>query len=40
MRKLPLTAFGVFTALLLAPTAHADITGTVDATITLQGAVL
>jgi len=36
MRKLPLTAFGVVTALLLAPTAHADITGTVEATITLQ----
>lgn len=36
MRKLPLSALGTATALLLAPAAHADITGTVDATITLQ----
>ncbi|MBN8843443.1 MAG: spore coat protein U domain-containing protein [Sphingomonadales bacterium] len=36
MRKLTLSVVGIGTALLVAPAAHADITGTVDATITLQ----
>ena len=36
MRKILLSALGTSAALLLAPTAQADITGTVDATITLQ----
>lgn len=36
MRKLTLSAFATGTALLLACPAHADITGTVDAAITLQ----
>jgi len=36
MRKSTLSGFGLGTALLLAPAAQADITGTVDATITLE----
>lgn len=36
MRNIMLSAVGTGAALLLAPAAHADITGTVDATITLQ----
>lgn len=36
MRKIILSAIGTSAALILAPAAHADITGTVDATITLH----
>jgi len=36
MRKLTLSAFPIGTALLCSSPAHADITGTVDATITLE----
>lgn len=36
MRKTSFSLLGAGTALMMAPTAHADITGTVDATITLE----